>query len=117
VGGALSLLDTLTEIAVIPEDENEELDFTRVADTVLAPLLHLHIGVSLSRKLMLFAEADGIEISDERYLDATAQLRYQVSRQWDVGIGVRRVERVIDTDNLYNEHDRDHLVLSIAYRW
>ena len=59
----------------------------------------------------------GDTIDHYRYIDATAQLRYQVSKNWDVNLGYRIFERIIDTDEIQNEHTRNHVDIALAYRW
>ena len=86
-------------------------------DIVALPILHLHLGVQLSRRFLLFAEADGIDLSTDRYVDATAQVRYQISRNWDLGLGYRVIDRIIDTGEIQNETNRDHLDISLGYRF
>ena len=118
VGGGVSLLDTFVELFVIPEDEEAEPEIAAdKADLVSLPILHLHLGVQLSRRFLLFAEVDGMDISTDRYVDATAQVRYQISRNWDVGLGYRVIDRIIDTDEMQNETNRDHIDLALGYRW
>ena len=117
LGGGVSLLDTLVELAVIPDEGGEVEIEASQEDYVALPLLHLHLGVDLSRRFLLFAEVDGIDISTDRYIDATAQLRYQISRNWDVGLGYRMIDRTIDTADIQNEIRREHLDIALGYRW
>ena len=83
------------------------------------PIVHLRVGVELGRndRWLLFAEADGMDLGGSRYLDASAQLRFQVSPRWDVGLGYRRLERRIDRDAILNETRRDQSVATIGYRF
>ena len=114
----LQLLAQLVELFVIPEDEEAEPEIEASReDYVALPILHLHLGVQLSRRFLLFAEADGIDLSTDRYVDATAQVRYQISRNWDLGLGYRVIDRIIDTGEIQNETNRDHLDISLGYRF
>jgi len=60
---------------------------------------------------------DGIDISTDRYIDATLQLRYHVSMNCDVGLGYRVIDLTIDTDDIQHEIRREHLDIALGYRW
>ena len=49
--------------------------------------------------------------------DGTIQLGYQIHRSWGLSLGYRRVDRMIDTEDLYNEADRNQIALGIWYMW
>ena len=120
VGGGLSALYTLAELAVIIDLEDREVEeFATIDDVSVLPTLYLHLGYRFGKneRWLLFAEADGIDISSDRYLNATAQLRFQASRKWDVGLGYRYFERYIDHDGFDNLTARDQYVAAIGYRF
>jgi hypothetical protein len=35
----------------------------------------------------------------------------------DVNLGYRTFESIIDTDEIQNQHEREHVDLALAYRW
>jgi hypothetical protein len=120
VGGGLSALYTLAELAVIIDLEEREVEeFATIDDVSILPTLYLHLGYRFGKneRWLLFAEADGIDISSDRYLNATAQLRFQASRKWDVALGYRYFERFIDHDGFDNLTSRDQYVAAIGYRF
>ena len=57
------------------------------------------------------------DISSDRYLNASAQIRFQTSRKWDVALGYRYFERYIDHDGFDNLTSRDQYVAAIGYRF
>ena len=120
VGAGLSALYTSAELAVIIDIEDREVEeFATIDDVSILPTLYLHLGYRFGKneRWLLFAEADGIDISSDRYLNATAQLRFQAGRKWDVGLGYRYFERFIDHDGFDNLTSRDQYVAAIGYRF
>ena len=105
-----------TRIAVIPEDEEqEEPDISaRRSDIVALPLVHLHVGYQVSRQILRFFEMDAMDLDTDRYTDATVQFRNQISRNWDVGVGYRIIDRRIDTSDIQSKFDRDHIHLALG---
>jgi hypothetical protein len=117
VGAGASALDTFFELFEIPEDEDVEPEIiAEVEDWVFMPLAHLHIGFR-SGIVNVYAEADGVEVSGDRYLDFAAMVRFQLDRRWDVGIGYRRIEREVDTEELDNDLRREQGALVFGYRF
>jgi hypothetical protein len=120
VGGGVAVLYTLSGLAVVNRRESVPyLDFTQVTALTVLPIVHLHVGYGFGRseRLSVFAEADAMTLSSDRYLDATAQIRYRITPRWDVGLGYRHSERSVDTNSLSNTMTRNQSVLAIGYRF
>jgi len=120
VGAGAAFLYTVAGLAQTPRRESiGYLDFTEVRDLAVIPIVHLMLGLEFgnSERWLLYVEADGMDLSSYRYIDATAQLRYRVSPRWDVGLGYRRLERVVDQGSLSNTTDRTQYTAHIGYRF
>jgi hypothetical protein len=120
VGGGVAVLYTLSGLAVVNRRESVPyLDFEQVTALTVLPIVHLHVGYGFGRseRLSVFAEADAMDLSSDRYLDATAQIRYRITPRWDVGLGYRHFERIVDTNSLSNTTTRNQSIIAIGYRF
>jgi hypothetical protein len=117
LGAGVSALETVAELTPLLEPAHTGAQVTNIEDFVILPIIHLHLGVKLGRRIKVFAEGDVVELDRDRYIDAAAILRYQAGSQWDLGIGYRYFERDIDTDELRNSHQRDQGVIAVGYRF
>jgi len=120
VGGGVAVLYTLTGLAPVQRRESiGDLDFVEVDDLALLPIIHLHLGYDFGRRMRwsLFVEGEGMDLSADRYLDATAQIRFRITPLWDVSLGYRHLERSVDTDSLRSTTTRDQYVAAIGYRF
>lgn len=120
VGGGAAVLYTLAGLAPTPRRESVgHLDFVEINDVDVLPIAHLRLGLELgtTRRWEVFAEADGISLGSNRYLDATAQLRFQASPRWDLGVGYRYLDRQVSSGALDNATNRRQVVANIGYRF
>jgi hypothetical protein len=120
VGGGFAVFYTLDGLAVVNRRESvPNLVFEQVNALTVLPIVHLHLGYGFGRKerWSVFAEADGMDLSADRYLDATAQVRFRITPQWDLGLGYRHLERTVDTNSLDTATTRDQYVFAIGYRF
>jgi hypothetical protein len=120
IGGGFVVLYTLAGLAVVNQRQSVgHLDFEDERALTVLPTVHLHLGYGFGRnqRLSVFAEADGMDLSSDRYLDATAQVRFRITPRWDAGLGYRHLERSVATNSLNNTTTRDQYVMAIGYRF
>jgi hypothetical protein len=120
VGGGAAVLYTLAGLAPTPSRQSVgHLDFTEEKSLEVLPIVHLRLGIELgsASRWLLFAEGEGIDLGAHRYLDATAQLRFQAGPRWDVGLGYRHLERDIASQALHNTTRRSQIVADLGYRF
>ena len=120
LGGGAAVLYTLAGLAPTPRRESVGyLDFVEIKKVNILPLAHLRLGLELgrARRWEVFTEADGFALGSSRYLDATAQLRFQASPRWDFGVGYRYLERDVSSGALDNITNRRQVVANIGYRF
>ena len=120
IGGGFVVLYTLAGLAVVDRRQSVGgLDFEDERALSVMPTIHFHLGYGFGHKqrLSIFAEADGMDLSSDRYLDATAQIRYRITPRWDIGLGYRHFERSVATNSLSNTTTRDQYVMAIGYRF
>jgi hypothetical protein len=100
-------------------DADGHLDFTEADTLDVLPILHLHLGYAFGKRQRwtIMAEGSGMDLSGNRFLDATAQFGFRISPRWDVNLGVRRTERSIDAGSLANSINWDQYVMAIGYRF
>ncbi len=115
VGGGLSFQDIVTTLSWSEGRREADLE-----EGNWVPFVHLEAGVELSSRLGLHVATDAGASGDDRLFDGAATLRYHLdpkNRRWDLGLGLRRIERRILTDQIFIDHERDQVVVSISYRF
>lgn len=118
-GGGLTYIDTTLELfqASFTEDSlsiNEDSGVGTGARGMV-PILYVKIGFEFAKRFSLFAEADGYDHTDDRFLDATAKFLWHINPKWDVAIGWRSVRSDLDIDRLGNEFERTGGLIHLAY--
>ncbi|MCA8981968.1 MAG: phosphatase PAP2 family protein [Planctomycetes bacterium] len=108
LGLALAIVDL--NVAITDGTQTAE-----VGETVVLPALHGHLGYWFTPRLRLFTETDVSSFEGDDLVDGTLMLRYDMSRQWDIGLGYRYVHREIDVDQLTNRLDQSRGLLSIGH--
>ena len=68
-------------------------NLSRVNDTDFVPLAYLRFGYAFSEKFKMFAEGHGISVSENTTWDAGILARWQIDRNWDLGLGYRYLDR------------------------
>lgn len=119
-GGGVAVLYTLAGLAPVERhDADGHLDFTEADTLDVLPILHLHLGYAFGKRQRwtIMAEGSGMDLSGNRFLDATAQFGFRISPRWDVNLGVRRTERSTDAGSLANSINWDQYVMAIGYRF
>jgi hypothetical protein len=86
-----------------------------VGETVVLPALHAHLDYYLTPRLRLFAETDLSSFSGDELIDGNAMLRYDLSHQWDLGLGYRYVNREIDVDDFSNQLIQHRALLALGH--
>ena len=110
VGGSLSAQFTEIDLQTADNSVNASLD-----DTVVLPLLHASLGYRFQQDLLLFTEVNGVSLSEDKLLDASLVLRYELDHYWDVGIGIGMYERNIDTADFKNDLRYNTAFISVGY--
>ena len=93
------------------------IPLTTTEDFVAIPTVHATVGVHLGRKAALIVEVDYIDFATDMFLDAIIYLRFQLSKQWNLNVGYRYINRIIDTDELFNDVEQNRATLTIGYAW
>lgn len=96
-------------------DISDGTQTTGVGETVVLPALHGHLGYYFTPRLRLFAETDLSSFEGDDLIDGNLMLRYDMSRQWDIGLGYRYVHREIDVEDLTNTLDQSRALLAIGH--
>ena len=86
----------------------------KINDINILPIAHLHLGVNLGYS-KLFAEVDVGEIDNQNILDAAIMYRYKMSKHWDVGVGYRHEQVVVDSSKFYNKFISNNIVMNLGY--
>ena len=110
VGAALALQDSTVEIL----DNNTGVRFDRVHDTIFLPVAHLHVGWQFARDFLLYAQADAGWREDYRSLESSLFCRWQIDEYWDVGLGVRWSDGIIEAGQYENTWQASSLVLQFG---
>ena len=110
MGGSLSAQFTEIDLQTADNSVNASLD-----DTVVLPLLHASLGYRFQQDLLLFTEVNGVSLSEDKLLDASLVLRYELDHYWDVGIGIGMYERNIDTADFKNDLRYNTAFISVGY--
>ena len=61
------------------------------------------------------AQPDGTSFDDIEFLDAVAVLRYDLTPQWDIGLGVQSYSRKLNVAELQNRYDGSSVFLTVGY--
>ena len=123
VGAGFSLLDTEVKLLAgddvppgsggLGDDFFDEGIGTQKYSFV--PLAHLHVGARFTKTLGAFAEVDGGANSDDRYIDAAAVFQLFLGKRWQLQIGYRRIERKLESSDLFNEVTEDRTIIGVGY--
>lgn len=80
-----------------------------------APYLSLHARFDLTDRLHLDLTADGTSFDSVEFLDASAVINYDLTPQWNIGLGVQSYSRTLETAELNNKYDATSAFLTLAY--
>lgn len=81
----------------------------------LAPYASLHASYDITDRLTIQVSADGTSFDDIEFLDAVAVLRYDLTPQWDIGLGVQSYSRKLNVAELQNRYDGSSVFLTVGY--
>lgn len=80
------------------------------------PILHAHLGVAPG-PVEIFAEADGVDLGADRYLDLVAGLTVRFGRHWRIGVNYRKVEWSVGSSRLSHDFSASTPSMTAAYFW
>lgn len=112
LGIGASLSYQLTEIDLKTTDNSVS---AKLDNSVYLPLLHTSVGYRFTPRIALYAEFNGISLSDDSMRDGNLVLRYKLNRYWDVGIGGGYYERSIKTSELNNDVEYNTGYITVGY--
>jgi hypothetical protein len=125
LGGGISYLDTEARLQVDEEEAGpggggapDEFFGNGIGDHVVdfVPLAHASVGVRISKRLGFLAELDAGANSDDRYFDGAAIFQLYFGRRWQMQLGYRRIERKLETSDMFNEMQQNRTVIGVSYR-
>jgi len=115
-GAGVEILATRAEIAVQNPPPGEPSPTGRGRDLLAMPVAHVHLGLAPGR-FSIYAEVDGSEIGDDRYMDVVVGFGFNLSRHWHLGLSYRRVQWNIGSSQLSNRFESESPALSISCDW
>ena len=80
------------------------------------PILHAHLGLAPG-PVEIFAEADGVDLGADRYLDLVAGLTVRFGRHWRIGVNYRKVEWSVGSSRLSHDFSASTPSMTAAYFW
>lgn len=86
-----------------------------VDDKVILPLAGITAGYKFGAGLKILGGVTGMVLSDDRYLDTHAEVRYRFNRYWELGAGAGYYARDIETSDLKENADHASLFVSLNY--
>ncbi|NOC94559.1 phosphatase PAP2 family protein [Ruegeria sp. HKCCD6604] len=108
VGGGLTFQNTYVRLVSGNLDQEvENNDF--------APYASIHASYELSDRLEFQLGVDGTSFDSVEFLDAVALLSYELTPQWDIGVGVQSFSRKLDVAELENRYDATSVFLNVGY--
>ena len=126
LGGGIGVLDSEVSLKA---NEDEDLppgggaiddDFFEDGvgdnDVAVIPLAHLHLGVRFNKRFALYYEGDYGATSLDRYMDNSVIFRLYFGKRWDMEFGYRRIDRLLEKDEFYNDMHQDRTVIGVGYR-
>jgi hypothetical protein len=84
-----------TDLQISTEDGSL---FSDVKDNVVLPLAHLHLGYRLTDRWTIETRANGIYLSEDKYVDALLETGFMLSKRWRLALGASIYDRDIETD-------------------
>lgn len=85
--------------------------------TAYRPTLDLGFNFALGKRWLTFVAVSVWSDSSVEIFDGTAQIGYRLHSKWALSLGYRRVERRIDTSELFTDVDRNQVALGVFYLW
>jgi len=119
LGGGFSIQES--EVSLYEADLSgdvpsvDETAGDQILEYDVTPIIYARTGFELSRRFVLYAEADGFADSVTSAYDAVIKFEYRINAVWDVAIGWRAAEYELDTSELVNTFRADGLALHAAY--
>ncbi len=110
VGATLNVRDAKVELR--QGETNSQDD-----DIGVVPLLYLAGEYRFGERLSLTADLEGLAGGPGRVIDLGVRLNYELSEDWQAGLGYRMLEGGADTDDVYNFAWFHAFVLAVDYRF
>jgi hypothetical protein len=110
LGASMAIFDTVLELT--GSDTSAE-----VANTIVRPVLGVRFELAPLDRWLFFAAYNSWQDSEVSLKDFTAQVAYRIDSSWALSLGYRNVDRKIDTDELFNDVNRNQVALGVWYVW
>jgi len=111
LGASLTVMETT--IGFSTGDDGD----ASVSDSVSRPMVRIGAEVVPAYRWLVHASLDWWSDSEIKIADATVQVGYRLHPHWLLSLGYRRVERKIDTEELFSDMDRNQIALGVGYGW
>ena len=86
-------------------------------DFTVLPFIGIYGGVRLGEKWAIEGEVDWIELSGDSFIDTSIWVRWQFGAQWDLRLGYRYIDRLIDAKNMRSVLEQNRVYLGIGFDW
>jgi len=110
LGAGLLYQKTVLEVATETGSVKHTVD-----DDAILPYLYGAGAYQFNAKWSAYASLDGTALDDYQVFDGRLGVRYQASKNWDLGLEASVTERVTDTTELYNKFSAVGLLATIGY--
>lgn len=110
LGASMAIFDTVLELA--GSDTSAE-----VANTIVRPVLGVRFESAPLDRWLFFAAYNSWQDSEVSLKDFTAQVAFRIDDSWALSLGYRYVDREIDTDELFNDVNRNQVAIGVWYVW
>lgn len=87
----------------------------KVKETDFVPYLSTQLNYLITPKMKVQLQVDGSLFSSNKMLDTELSGRYQLSPQWDIGLGIRQYERELDTRQIKNDYKEVDYFMTLGY--
>ncbi|MCP4877717.1 MAG: phosphatase PAP2 family protein [Gammaproteobacteria bacterium] len=107
-GGGLARQSTWIRIVSGNIDE-------KVSETDFVPYFSAQFDYSISPLITVQLQVDGVSLSSNKLFDTELSARYQLSSQWDIGLGLRYYEREQESEQIRNVFREQDYFMTIGY--
>lgn len=101
-----------TDLEIVTQDGSL---YSEVKDSVFLPLAHLNLGYRITDRWTIETAVNGIYLDEDRYIDASLETGYMLSKRWRAALGVAIYDRNIETSELTENFRYTGVYLSLGY--